>query len=231
MHVKLRKTGLLGLLALVFSLAAVAQASATVTVTPGGAATATTSSTSTLRVGSVNLVCTSSSATGTLASNSNPLPDAVSGATSVLSPVDSTRGNTLIAFNTCRVGTIVFTVSCDGRANIVVQTATNASGVSTGRVTGIICTISLTVAGRACTATVASTTSAVVPGGVAGRYTNSTSTLEIDAPSGTPPTNQNLQVWNSGCTSTIPNGVASFSGPSGGVLDYIASPSQTVTAS
>lgn len=224
-------------LCLVLSSVGAAQASATVIVSPGGAFTAMTGTVA-LEIfptsGSpVTLTCTSATRRGTLSSTSSPLPAAIAPPTTVLTPIDSTRGNIQNSFSGCRVVTLTFTVSCDGRANLVV-TGSTVSGVTPMRQTGIICTITLVVGGRACTATVASTTSASVPGGVAERYTNSTGTFTVDAPtpSGRPPTNQNLAVWNSGCTSTIPNGPAAFGSPPPplGPVNYATSPSQTITA-
>lgn len=229
MYAKLCKATLFAVLVLSLASATASQASAmTVTVSPAGAFTATGGSLRFIFTGTPTVTCTTSSLTGTLSSMSST--NAVAPVTALASPADSTLGNVLLSASGCTVSGLPITVTCTGTSNIAGLVIT-LSGVTPMRLTAVSCVFSLRLGSTVCTATLASRTSATAPGGVNLRYTNTTR-ITIDGPvGGPPPTNQNLAIWNSGCTAFLPNGPLTVNGlVSGAQADFTMSPSMTVTA-
>lgn len=168
---------------------------------PGGSITAT-AGTTTLKdtnTGSV-LTCTSSSASGTINKEADPIVGTISA----------------LSFSNCTgpLG-LTFTVATSGFPWKLTATGFNsATGVTTGKISGIHAHLS----GPSCSADVAGTT-ATTGGTVKVTYTNSSGVLQVS------PTGGTLHIWNvSGCSGLINSGDASqFTG------SYTVSPKQTIS--
>jgi hypothetical protein len=182
---------------------AMATTTATWTLTPGGAVNGAAGVTKLLDTTThQTLQCKSSATKATLKHGSgqvNPL------------------GNiTSVTFSNCTgPGGLSFTVATSASTTKPwhLTGSTYSSGVTHGKITGIMASLS----GVGCSATVAGTT-ATTPGTTTGTYTNSTGILKVSG--------GNLHVWNvSGCLGLINSGDGTtFTG------NYTITPKQTITS-
>ncbi|HEY6760581.1 MAG TPA: hypothetical protein VI318_13875 [Baekduia sp.] len=183
-------------------LAVTSSASATTATVSSSNVTGTATTHAFLRAGSASLDCATATATATLTSRSGPLPIAIS-------------TNLQENFSSCTlVGIGGFTVACTN-TSVLSVTSLTVSGVTQGTISNVRCTI-----------TVTGLCSADVTGSVTGSYNNLSSPLgqlTVNA------AGQSLNVVNSTCGSLLPNGSATFTGPSGANLVYNISPRTTVT--
>jgi hypothetical protein len=128
---------------------------------------------------------------------------------------DHTLGSiTALSFNNCTGLGLTFKVTSSGFPWKVTTSAFNATtGVTTGKINGILATLS----GPSCSASVAGTTAAT-PGTVKATYTNSSGVLKALTTGGT------LHIYNvSGCAGLLNSGDATqFS------ASYTVSPRQTI---
>jgi hypothetical protein len=182
---------------------AMATTTTTWTIKPGGAVTGTAGKTIFKDTATgATLTCKSSASVATLKKGS--------GLTNPLGAITSVTFSSCIGPNNL---TFTATASASTTHPWHLIGLTYLSGVTHGKITGIMGSLS----GNGCSATLAGTT-ATTPGTLSGTYTNSTHSLKNSG--------GNLHIWNvSGCLGLINNG-----DPSSIAASYTISPPQTVTS-
>jgi hypothetical protein len=205
MRLFIRSIGLLSVVAALSFAAVGTAAAATATVSPGGSTRGTGTTSWQLLISgsssSATFNCTGATFSATLASSSGAFPLAIT-------------SNYQQQFSGCRIaGGISYNDTCTASASLG-ATAVTTSGVTPFSLTGLNCTATLS-GSPSCTAR--------ITGSLTQSYSNTTGQLSV------PVTGQSITVSGSTCTSTIPNGTATFSNTSGGTFVYTVSPATTIS--